>query len=74
MGCLIFCKKFQGYHKQVVRDFVLNFDRKKTKVGPLEMEVSLNSIATSTEIPKVGEQWFKVEKLQMADCNDLLEE
>jgi hypothetical protein len=37
----------------------LNFNGTKTKVGTLELEVSEETIAATTEIPNTDERWFK---------------
>lgn len=55
-----FCQKLEGFHVQVSRDFALNYDGIKTRVGPLEINVSPDSIAQSSEISRSIEQWFKV--------------
>jgi hypothetical protein len=49
----------QRGHLEVSRDFSLNFDGTKTKVGTLELDVSEETIAVATEIPNSGERWFK---------------
>ena len=43
----------------MVREFSLNFNGTKTKVGILEFEVSELSISIAIEIPNIGERWFK---------------
>jgi len=53
-------------------DFALNFDGIKTKVGPLELAVTPDSIAAATEIPRQGEKWFKVQSVKLANCDDFL--
>ena len=53
-------------------DFTLNFDGIKTKIGPLELVVTPDSIAAATEIPRLGEKWFKVQRFKMANCDDFL--
>jgi len=53
-------------------DFALNYNGIKTKVGPLELAVTPDSIAAATEIPRQGEKWFKVQKFQLANCDDFL--
>jgi len=37
VGCWKFCKKLQGGHTQVTKEFALHFDGLKTKVGMLDM-------------------------------------
>lgn len=45
VGCLRFCEKLQGFHTQNAKEFVLNYDGVKTKVGPLEINVSTDYIS-----------------------------
>ena len=40
VGCIIFCQKIQRGHLEVAKEFSLNFNGTKTKVGMLEFEVS----------------------------------
>ena len=74
VGCLRFCQKLEGFHVQVARDFALNYDGIKSKVGPLEITISPDSIAQATKIPRFGEQWFKSMKFQLVNCDDFLKE
>ena len=46
-------------HLEVAKEFTLNFDGTKTKVGILEFEVSEMTISTTTRIPNTRERWFK---------------
>jgi len=39
VGCLSFCQNMQRGHPEVAREFSLNFDGTKTKVGTFDMEV-----------------------------------
>jgi hypothetical protein len=54
VGCLSFCQKMQRGHSEVEKQFALNFDGKKTKVGDLEFEVTEASISVATRIPISG--------------------
>lgn len=58
-GCLSFCQNMQRGHSKVVKQFALNFDGKKTRVGDLEFEVTEASILAATGIPISRENWFK---------------
>jgi hypothetical protein len=49
----------QRGHPEVARQFSLNFDGKKTRVGDLEFEVTEASISAAIGIPISGEKWFK---------------
>ena len=50
-GCWKFCKKLQGGHAQVTKEFSLNFTRLNSMVGMLELHVSPDINSTVTEIP-----------------------
>jgi hypothetical protein len=49
----------QRGHTKVAREFSLNFDGTKTKVGNLELEVSEATVASAIDIPNTSERWFK---------------
>jgi hypothetical protein len=72
VGCINFCQKMQRAHPEVAREFALNFDGTKTKVGTFEFEVSEFSISTATEIPNTGERWFKAMTLNVAFSKEFL--
>jgi hypothetical protein len=72
VGCINFCQKMQRGHPEVAREFSLNFDGTKTKVGTLEFEVSELSISATTEIPNTGERWFKAMTLNVAFSKEFL--
>jgi hypothetical protein len=55
---------------EVAKFFSLNFDGVKTKVGSLEIQVTKNTITTTTEMPLQGERWFKGMPLDSSYCND----
>jgi hypothetical protein len=57
--CLSFCQNMQRGHSEVEKQFTLNFDGKKTRVGDLEFEVTEATISAATRIPISGENWFK---------------
>ena len=68
VGCWRFCEKLQGGHMQVTREFDLNFTGLNSKVGVLELPISLEVISTVTEIPRGQEIWFKSFKFDMTPC------
>jgi hypothetical protein len=55
---------------EVAKQFSLNFDGVKTKVGSLEIQVTEQTIASATGIPMQGERWFKGTPLDSSYCND----
>jgi hypothetical protein len=70
-GCLSFCQNMQRGHPEVEKQFALNFDGKKTRVGDLEFEVTETSISAATGIPISGENWFKAMVLCSPFVKDL---
>lgn len=73
-GCWNFCKKLQGGHAQVTKEFALNFTGLNSKVGMLELLVSPDMIATVIEIPRGQENWFKNFKFDMNPCKEFLKQ
>jgi hypothetical protein len=71
-GFLTFYQNMQSGHHEVAREFDLNLDGTKNKVGTLDMEVSKATIAAATEIPNNGERWFKYMNLNVAFSKDFL--
>jgi hypothetical protein len=70
MGCLAFCENLQRGHMEVAKQFSLNFDGVKMKVGSLEIQVTKQEIASATKMPLQGERWFKGMPLDSSYCND----
>lgn len=52
-GCWKFCKKLQGGHTQVTKEFVLHFSGLSTKFEMLNLQVSPEIIALVIEIPRI---------------------
>ena len=70
-GCLKFCKKLQGRHTQVSKEFALHFSGTNTKVGMLNMSVTPEIIALVTEITRGQETCFKGFRFDMEACKML---
>ena len=73
-GCWNFCKKLQGGHAQVTKEFAMNFTRLNSKVGMLEFQVSPDMISIVMEIPRGEENWFKNFKFDMNPCKEFLKQ
>ena len=58
-GCYRFCEKIQGSHQQVAEAFALSFDGSKLVIRREEFQVDEDLIAKVTELPRIGESWFK---------------
>jgi hypothetical protein len=61
----------QRGHSEVAKQFALNFDGKKTRVGDLEFEVTEASISSATGIPILEENWFKAMVLSSPFVKDI---
>jgi hypothetical protein len=72
VGCFNFYQKIQRGHLELARELALNFDGTKTKVGTLELKVSEATISTTTEIPNIGERWFKSMNLNASFSKEFL--
>jgi hypothetical protein len=72
VGCINFCQKMQRGNPEVAKEFALNFNGTKTKVGMLEFDVSKHSISVATEIPNYGEKWFKSMSLNSSFSKEFL--
>ena len=56
----------------MAREFALNFDGTKTKVGILEFEVSEMTISITNEIRNTRERWFKAMTLNASYSKEFL--
>jgi hypothetical protein len=59
----------QGYDDDLSMQFSLGFDGKTTHVGSLSFEVSEESIAIATKLPRMGDRWFKNHQLLCSSYN-----
>jgi len=54
---------------EVAKQFSLNFDGVKTKVGSLEIQVTEITVSLAIGMPLQGERWFKGTPLYSSYCN-----
>ena len=59
VGCYKFYEKIQGFHQQVAEAFSLSFDGSKEVIGKEEFFIDEALITEVTELPSIGEKWFK---------------
>jgi hypothetical protein len=64
-----FLSSLQGHDDNLSMQFVVGFDGKTTHVGSLTFEVSEDSIAAATKIPRMGYRWFKNHQLLSSRYN-----
>ena len=56
---LKFIEKFNGFHKEVTKSFARAFDGINVEIGDIKFTVTKSFIAKATELPRIGEKWFK---------------
>jgi len=66
-GLIPFFQKFQGYNEQVSKEFALNFDGKRARIGEIEIEIIEEFVAQVTYFPRQGGKWFKNQILTTDD-------
>ena len=59
VGCYKFCEKIQSFHQQVAEGFSLSFNGSKVVIGKEELIIDEALITKVTELPSIGEKWFK---------------
>ena len=74
IGCLQLCRRLQGFHLQVSKDFSASFNGKASKVGIMNLTVTPETISTATGNPRGGEQWFDIIKFTMQDCKEFIKQ
>jgi len=72
VGCFKFCKKLQGGHTEVTKEFSLHFTGSSTKVGILNLQISPEVIALVIEIPRGQDTWFKNFIFNLEPCKVFL--
>lgn len=56
---LCFIEKFNGYHKEITKSFARSFDGTQVEIGDIKFAFTESFIAKATELPRLGEMWFK---------------
>jgi hypothetical protein len=72
VGCINFCQKMQRGHLEVAREFALNFDGTKIRLGYWSLRCLNCPSQQATEIPNTGERWFKAMTLNAAFSKEFL--
>lgn len=65
--CIPFCQNIQkvGHNAKLARLFALNFQESRVKLGYLEIILTEKFIANATNLPTIGEKWFKGDELDI---------
>jgi hypothetical protein len=64
-----FLSSLQGHDDGLSMQFPVGFDGKTTHVGSLTFEVTEESIAAATKLPRMGDRWFKNHQLPRSSYN-----
>jgi hypothetical protein len=67
-----FFAKCWGYNDEMMLQFSCGFDGKVARIGNLEMEVSKETLAYATRLPRMGERWFENLHMNVATYNKFL--
>ena len=59
-GYMSYVERLQnGFHQIIVEAFAKSYDGNRASVGSIEMIVDEAAIATTTNLPRSGQNWFK---------------
>ena len=74
VGYFHFCERVQQVqiHPMLTRLFILNLHEKQLNLAVVKFELSWDAIAIATEIPRVGEKWFKQANLDISHYEPFL--
>lgn len=72
MGWHHFFAKFLGFNDKVALQFAQSFDCRLDRVGNMEIEVTEETLANATGLPRTGEHWFNKLLLGQEVCNRFL--
>lgn len=66
-GCILFCQKIQKivHNDRPSSMFSLNFQDGRVKIGDLEIVLAEKFVVDATNLPIVGEKWFKGDELDI---------
>jgi hypothetical protein len=59
VGLHLFFTKFQRFNDRISLQFAQSFDGRLTRVMNLEIEVTKETLANVTSLPRTREYWFK---------------
>jgi hypothetical protein len=62
----------KGYHQAITKIFANSYDGKKATVGSLELIVDEATIASTTSLPRTGQNWFKTTVTKNLDFRSYL--
>ena len=67
-----FFRSFNGHHAEVTKIFSMNLKDDIVQIGGFEFVINEDKIAAATQLPQVGERWFKGSKVNKKRCLSLL--
>ena len=67
-----FFRSFDGHHEEVTKMFSMNLKDDRVQIGGFDFVINEDKIAAVTQLPQVGERWFKGSKVNKKRCLSLL--
>jgi hypothetical protein len=62
-GWLVFIQRFEGFNLSVAQQFSHTFDRCRSKVGDIQLELNEEFLRSVIGLPAIGQRWFKNSKV-----------
>jgi hypothetical protein len=59
VGCMVFCRKIQGFNMKLTEQFALRFNGFCAVIAGITFQVTKETLSAATEIPPHGERWSK---------------
>jgi hypothetical protein len=59
VGCMVFCRKIQGFNVKLAEQFALSFNGLCAVIAGSTFQVTKETLSTATEIPPRRERWSK---------------
>ena len=72
MGWVNFFRCFDGHHVEITKMFAMSFEDDRVQIGGFEFVINEDKIAEATNLPQVGERWFKGTMVNKKKCLALL--
>jgi hypothetical protein len=73
VGVFSYCKNLENFHQHLSEAFSLSYDGRRAVIGKEEFIVDEASIAEITDLPRMGECWFKTTLLEDIEFRSYLQ-
>ena len=72
VGCMMFCRKIQGFNMKLAEQFALRFDGFCAVIAGVIFQVTEETLSAVTKIPSHSKRWFKGMPLDMQFYEDFI--